>query len=99
MLKYKAVVNSQTAVLITTTRSLRFGELYGVEIELDGDDLFPLEVSKNEYDLIEAIHNGLQYIDVLTVHNGEPVRAEVDAKTNGFRCRKKIKFPTVQTED
>ncbi len=98
MLKYKAVVNSQIAVLITTTRSLRFGELYGVEIDLDGDQ-YPLEVSKNEYDLIEAIYNGLQHIDVLTVHNGEPVRAEVDEKTNGFRCRKKIKFPTVQTED
>ncbi len=98
MLKYKAVVNSQIAVLITTTRSLRFGELYGVEIDLDGDQ-YPLEVSKNEYDLIEAIYNGLQHIDVLTIHNGEPVRAEVDEKTNGFRCRKKIKFPTVQTED
>jgi hypothetical protein len=99
MLKYKTIVNSQIAVLITTMRSLRFGEMYGVEIDLDGDDLFPLEVSKNEYDLVQEIHNGLQHIDVLTVHNGEPVRAEVDEKTNGFRCRKKIKFPTVQTED
>ena len=97
MLKYTSAVNGPIHKLIETTRNLRFGEIYGVEIALEDPWTF-IEVSTNERDLIEQIKDGLQYIDVLTVHNGEPVLAEVDDKVNGFRTRQKIKFPTVRAE-
>ena len=97
MLRYKLSVNDQTRSLIQTIRRLRFGEIYGVEIALGGDTS-PIDLSKNEFDLVKEIENGLQSIDMLTIHNGEPVLAEVDYKDNCFRCRKKVKFPTVPTE-
>ena len=83
--------------LIRAMRNLRYGEIFGVEIPLGGT-LTPVELSNNEYDLVEAVKDGMQHIDVLTVHNGEPVLAETDYKDGDFHCRKRMRFPTTQKE-
>lgn len=94
MLPYKARVTDQVLNLITSLRTLRFGEVYGVEVDNVGKTV-QVNVSRAERDLIQLIDDGTQYIDVLTVHQGEPVMAEIDFKNEvGFRCRKKVKFPT-----
>lgn len=90
-------VSSSERKLLTLIREVGFGEMYGVEI-LEGEHDYVVTPTQAEHDLLMAIRNGLQHIDVLTIHNGEPTMAEVDFKDSGFRCRKKIKFPTVKTE-
>ena len=91
------LVTAREQELLDVIREVQYGELYGVEIEAQEPEREEL-VSPAERDLLEAIRGGLQYIDVLTIHNGEPSVAELDYKSAGFRCRKKIKFPTVRTE-
>lgn len=91
------LVSSEEMMLLGAIRELGYGYMYGVRVEEHKPDL-PLEVTHAEKDFLEAIRNGLQEIDVLTVHGGEPTVAETDYKHNGFRCRKKIRFPTVKTE-
>ena len=91
------LVSAREQELLDVIHEVQYGELYGVEIEAQEPGIEEL-VSPAERDLLEAIRGGLQYIDVLTIHNAEPVVAELDYKRAGFRCRKKIKFPTVRAE-
>lgn len=79
--------------LLRTTREIRYGELFGVDLDMRGsrETIF---VSLAEKDLIRMITDeGIVYIDVLTVHQGDPVIVEMDQELNGFRCRKKVKLP------
>ena len=80
--------------LLETIRAIAFGELFGVEIPVE-ENWIEEELHPAERDLVEFIRAGGQYIDVLTVHHSLPVIAETDMKLNGFKCRKKVKFPTV----
>ncbi len=91
------LVSTPEYYLLEAIREIKYGELFGVQVD-DNHPWIEYEVSPNDLDLLEYIRDGAQYIDVLTVHNGQPVLAETDFKLNGFRCRKKVKFPTVHTE-
>ena len=91
------VVSCSELELLEAIREVEHGEMYGVEVDVT-EPTITAQLSQSARDLLDTIRNGIQYIDVLTIHNGEPSLAEVDFKKNGFRCRKKIKFPTVKTE-
>lgn len=91
-------VSSHEADLIDAIRQVQFGELYGVEIAAGGGDFIEMPLAPAMWDLILYIRSGVQHIDVLTVHHGQPIQAETDCKILGFRCRKKAKFPTIPTE-
>jgi hypothetical protein len=97
MLQYILTLSKEEQDLLWTIRELCFGELFGIEIK-DTPKTCALKVSPSERDLIDLIRSGTQKIDILSVHMGEPVLAEVDFKLNNFRCRKKIKFPTLRKE-
>ena len=98
MLKWNVVVPETLKNLLRTTRDLKFGELFGVDLDLRGPRE-NMNVSLNERDLVQFIlDEEACYIDVLTVHQSEPVTAEMDMEVRGFRCRKKIKFPTPRAE-
>jgi hypothetical protein len=84
--------------LVEAIQQVCFGEIYGVEIEQGGGQWIETNLSPAMLDLIFFIRSGVQYIDVLTVHQGQPTLAETDCKINGFRCRQKLKFPTIQME-
>ena len=81
------------ANLVDTIQFVQFGELFGVEIPSEENTL-ERQVSPAMLELILYIRTGCQYIDVLSIHNGQPTFAETDFKKNGFRCRRKVKFPT-----
>lgn len=91
------IVSTAEYALLVAMREVQFGNLYGVEIK-DQRPIVTQQLSQAEKDLIGYIRAGAQYIDILTVHNGQPTLAETDIKLNGFRCRKRVKFPTVSTE-
>jgi hypothetical protein len=93
MIRYQVAVTDNEARLLQTLRALKFGELYGMEISA-GEVTHVMEINGAERSLICEIRNGLQYISILHVHEGSPTIAQVDQKLNGFKCRKKIKFPT-----
>ena len=98
MLQCFIAVPESVKTLLRTTRELHYGELFGVEIDPTGPRE-NLQVSSNERDLVRLIlDEGTCYIDVLTVHQSEPVLAEMDVEVRGFRCRKKVKFPTQRAE-
>ena len=78
--------------LITAIQSVNFGEMFGVEVQHEEPTLEYL-ATQQEQDLIFVIRSGYQYIDVLTVHNGQPTLAELDQIIDGFRCRKRVRFP------
>jgi hypothetical protein len=88
----KLIVSKNESSLLQTMRSVRFGEMFSVEIP---DDLYkvPEELTTSEADLIEFIRSGHPHLDVLRIHAGEPTCAEIDFVMNGFSCRKKAKFP------
>jgi len=90
-------VSKKERDLLLSIRDLGYGEIFGIEIP-DENPEFDFAVTKAELDLITMIRNGMGYIDVLTVHNGEPAISENDFKDRGFRCRKKIKYPTSPKE-
>jgi hypothetical protein len=94
MLLYSVKVSKRERDLILGMRSLKFGEMFGVEVP-DEPYTEDLKVTGNEQDLLTLLRNGLMYIDVLTIHNGEPTLVETDLICNGFRSRKKHKLPTV----
>jgi hypothetical protein len=98
MLQSSLLVSHEENGLLWTIRELGFGELYGVEIS-DRTREVELTVNKAERDLIEFIRGGMQYIDILHVHQGAPCLAEIDFKLNSFRCRKRIRFPTSLREE
>ena len=81
-------------LLLVAIRDMKFGEMYDVDIPECDDKPVQEELTPCQRDLIEAIRNGLQEISILSIHNGEPAFAETDCVIRGFRCRKKIKFPT-----
>lgn len=81
------------ADLVGAIQKLQHGEIFGVEVEQGGGQWVEMSLSPALRDLILYIRSGVQSIDILTVHNGQPSLAETDFKINGFRCRKRIKFP------
>jgi hypothetical protein len=83
------------ADLIGAIEKVRFGEIFGVEIDQGGGQWVEMDLTPAMWDLIMYIRTGVQYIDILTVHNGQPTLAETDCKIRGFLCRQKIKFPTI----
>lgn len=97
MVKYDIDVSDSEAALIEAMRNLRYGEMFSVEIDARPAGQ-AMKVSANVRSLLELTRDGMQHIDVLTVHEGEPVLAEIDYQDRGFRCRKRIKFPTTKTE-
>lgn len=78
--------------LLSTIRELGYGEMFGVTVNETGETI-EAELNQNERELVAWLEENSE-IDILTVHNGKPVLLEVDYKQNGFRCRKKVKFPT-----
>ena len=92
------LVSSHEADLIDAIREVQFGELYGVDIPASETRLIEKPLTPVMWDLILYIRSGVQHIDVLTVHHGQPIQAETDCKILGFHCRKKTKFPTIPTE-
>lgn len=87
-------VSTPESKLLETMDEIQFGEMFGVQVD-DGDRWIEYSLTPAQRDLIGYIREGAQYIDILTVHHGQPVLAETDLKIDGFRCRKKVKFPTV----
>jgi hypothetical protein len=92
MLKLYVSAPASLEKLVQTTRDLKYGEMFGLDLDL-GTPEKQFSVSQSEKDLVRFILDGNPYISVLTVHGGEPVLAEQDFVMNGFRCRKKTKFP------
>jgi hypothetical protein len=92
MVRYTAVVSPKEKDLLNAIRAVQYGELFGVDIP-QVHTVDAMDVSAGERDLLTLIRDGIQYIDVLTVHNGQPTRIECDTICNGFRCRKKIRLP------
>ena len=92
MLQFTVLVSKKEKDLLDTIRGLGYGEIFGAEIQ-DAPKTIHVDVSVYGQDLIDLLRSGVQYIDVLTVHAGEPVMAEIDQESYGFRCRKKTKFP------
>lgn len=97
MLKFILHVSIEEKGLIEAIRSIRYGEMYGVEI-LDLPANVEMVVNTAEWDFIHFIRSGNISIDILTVHNCQPTLAEMDMKIGSFRCRKKVKFPTSTDE-
>lgn len=85
-------IPSHAADLIEAIRLLKFGEMFGVDVDMQSP-LLLMSLTEKERSLVNLLEDG-SYIDVLTVHQGEPWLAEQDQKIGGFNCRKKIKFPT-----
>lgn len=88
----RSIVPSHAAELIRACREMKYGEMFGVDVDMDSPATV-MELTEKENSLVEMLRGG-SYIDVLTVHQGEPATAEIDEKIGGFRCRRKIKFPT-----
>lgn len=96
MLRYTVTAFANAIKLIETTRQLRFGEICSIEVVYTGSPQ-QIEVSQNEADLLNFLDEN-PCIDRLIVHQGEPMLAETKCESNGFRCLKKIKFPTDPSE-
>ena len=92
MLQCTVLVSRQERDLLDAIRGLVYGEIFGADID-DAPKTFNVVVSVYAEDLIDLLRSGVQHIDVLTVEKGEPTFAEIDQISEGFRCRKKIKFP------
>ena len=97
MLKSKLIVSKHEKALLDAIRSLGYGEMYSLDVQ-DGLYDVPETVTPAESDLLDFIREGHPHIDVLTVHQGGPSYAECDFRLNTFRCRKKVKFPTIPME-
>jgi len=93
MLRYKANVSGEERRLIETIQKIGFGEIYAPKME-GQQHSEAAEVSANVKDLLDLIRSGAP-VSIITIHQNEPVYAEVDQLIDGFRCRKRIKFPTV----
>ncbi len=93
MLRYKARISGEERKLIDTITKIGYGEIYSPKIE---DKLHNevADVSANVRDLLDLIRSGAP-VSIIIIHQNEPVYAEVDQLIDGFRCRKKVKFPTV----
>lgn len=97
MLQSKLKVTPVEAKLLDTIAEMQYGEIFGVEVPA-GVPLIERDLSPQQLSLIEYLRSGCQSIDILTIHAGSPVMAENDRIIHGFRCRKKVRFPTVRTE-
>jgi len=94
MLKYTPdLISAPEYQLLEAIKEVYYGELFGVQVD-DNAKWIDYELTQAEVDLLSFIRDGTQYIDILTVHCGQPAFAEIDMKLHGFRCRKKVKFPT-----
>ncbi len=87
-------VSPEEADLIEAIDLVGYGELYSVDVPAGGGEFIECELPKATQDLILYIRSGFPHIDILTVHHGQPAFAEFDGEIRGFRCRKKVKFPT-----
>jgi hypothetical protein len=90
---YLELVSPGEADLLEAISLVEYGEMFGVEIEQGEGQWIETEISPAMRDLLLYIRSGVQHIDVLTVHCGQPTQAETDSIIFGFRCRKRIKFP------
>ena len=93
MLKYNVAIPEAVDKLLRTTRELGFGEIFGVEIDPRSKVVNTRRFSKNETDLAKFIEDGNCYIDVLTVHQSEPVTAETRLREQGFPMSEKSEIP------
>lgn len=92
MLRYKTRISVQEKTLLDTIQEIGHGEIYSPRLQLRMPLEVDAEVSLNSLDLLSLMRSGVQ-ISILTIHAGEPTFAEIDEAKNGFRCRKKLRFP------
>ena len=93
MLRYKARISGEERRLIETIQKIGYGEIYAPKMEGQLHNEVA-DVSTNVKDLLDLIRSGAP-VSIIIIHQNEPVYAEVDQLIDGFRCRKKVKFPTV----
>ena len=93
MLRYETKVTADEQALLVAVQKVEYGEIFSPKITPGPIDV-PVTISANAKDLLDLVRDGVT-ISILTVHGGEPVYAEVDQMIGSFRCRKKVKFPTV----
>lgn len=93
MLRYKARISGEERKLIETIQKIGYGEIYSPKVDEQLHNEVA-DISANEKDLLDLIRSGAP-VSIIIIHQNEPVYAEVDQLIDGFRCRKKIKFPTV----
>jgi hypothetical protein len=93
MLKYFVRISGEERKLIDTIRRIGYGEIYSPKVEAQAQTDV-MEVSANLADLLTLVRSSTP-ISIIIIHQNEPVYAEVDQLIDGFRCRKKVKFPTV----
>lgn len=79
--------------LLNAVRDLGFGEIFGADVP-DAPCTLMMDLNEAEWKLVNWLRAGHTHIDVLSVHMGMPALAETDYEKDGFRCRKKTKFPT-----
>lgn len=92
MLSYSMKISLREYALLQAMSEIKYGEVFGVDPEPQPETI-DLQISENFRSLLDILREGTS-ISVLTVHQGEPVAAEIDEKIKDFRCRKKVKFPT-----
>lgn len=93
MLRYNTKVTAEERQFLDAIHRVEYGEIYSPKLKPGALDQ-EASVSENARDLLNTVREGTE-ISILTIHAGEPVYAEVDQVIGGFRCRKKVKFPTV----
>ncbi len=92
MLKYMVRISREEQKLIETIQKIGYGEIYSPKTEIQPHTEI-LEVSANIADLLDLVRSGTP-ISIIIIHQYEPVYAEVDQLMDGFRCRKKVRFPS-----
>lgn len=92
MLRYKARVSGEERRLIDTIHKIGYGEIYSPKVEGQLHNEVA-DVSANVKDLLDLIRSGAP-VSIIIIHQNEPVYAEVDQLIDGFRCRKKVRFPS-----
>ncbi len=92
MIRYKARISGEERKLIDTIQKIGFGEIYSPKVEGQLHDEV-IDVSANVRDLLDLIRSGTP-VSIIIIHQNEPVYAEVDQLVDGFRCRKKVRFPS-----
>jgi hypothetical protein len=92
MLRYKIRISGEERKLINTIQRIGFGEIYSPKVEAQLHNEV-VDVSANVKDLLDLIRSGIP-VSIIIIHQNEPVYAEVDQLIDGFRCRKKVRFPS-----
>jgi len=90
MLLYSMQITHAQSKLLEAVRDLNYGEIYSVDDEPSEVSVME-ELSPEEKKLLDTLKEE-KHIDIIVVHNGIAVYAEIDKKLNSFRCRKRIKL-------